>query len=77
MLLWIGAVLCYIAYAIEVSNNPDILGDNVSALHSRNIFIDPNRLAIFHIQFLVVPGYCTNDCRSCDRCFLLSPREEK
>jgi sodium/potassium-transporting ATPase subunit alpha len=33
MLLWIGAILCYFAYAIEVSNNPDILGDNVSDLY--------------------------------------------
>ncbi|XP_046450818.1 sodium/potassium-transporting ATPase subunit alpha-B-like [Daphnia pulex] len=29
MLLWIGAVLCYIAYTIEFSKNPDILGDNL------------------------------------------------
>ena len=33
MLLWIGAILCYVAYTIEVINNPDILGDNVSELH--------------------------------------------
>ena len=36
MLLWIGAVLCYVAYTIEVSRNPDVLGDNVSHL-SKNI----------------------------------------
>ena len=30
MLLWTGAILCYIAYAIEVSKNPQVLGDNVS-----------------------------------------------
>jgi sodium/potassium-transporting ATPase subunit alpha len=30
MLLWVGAILCYVAYAIEYSQNPDILGDNVS-----------------------------------------------
>nr|CAH0110867.1 unnamed protein product [Daphnia galeata] len=29
MLLWIGAVLCYVAYTIEVSRNPDVLGDNL------------------------------------------------
>ncbi len=29
MLLWVGAILCYVAYAIEVSNTPDVLGDNV------------------------------------------------
>jgi sodium/potassium-transporting ATPase subunit alpha len=29
MLLWVGAILCYVAYAIEYSQNPDILGDNV------------------------------------------------
>lgn len=29
MLLWIGAILCYVAYTIEVTNNPDILGDNL------------------------------------------------
>lgn len=32
MLLWVGAILCYIAYAIEVSNSPDVLGDNVSLI---------------------------------------------
>ncbi|KAK4026766.1 hypothetical protein OUZ56_015793 [Daphnia magna] len=29
LLLWVGAVLCYSAYAIEISRNPDILGDNL------------------------------------------------
>nr|CAH0111942.1 unnamed protein product [Daphnia galeata] len=29
MLLWVGAILCYVAYAIEYSQNPDILGDNL------------------------------------------------
>ncbi|XP_057376626.1 sodium/potassium-transporting ATPase subunit alpha-B-like [Daphnia carinata] len=29
LLLWVGAILCYSAYAIEVSRNPDILGDNL------------------------------------------------
>jgi len=29
MLLWVGAILCYVAYGIEVANNPDTLGDNV------------------------------------------------
>jgi sodium/potassium-transporting ATPase subunit alpha len=32
MLLWIGAVLCYVAYSIEVYRNPEVLGDNVSYL---------------------------------------------
>lgn len=32
MLLWIGAILCYVAYTIELSNNPDVLGDNVRQL---------------------------------------------
>ena len=36
MLLWIGAILCYVAYTIEVTNNPDILGDNVSGLYLWN-----------------------------------------
>ena len=29
-LLWIGAILCFIAYAVEISNNDDVLGDNVN-----------------------------------------------
>ena len=33
MLLWIGAILCYVAYAIEVSTNPETLGDNVSRIY--------------------------------------------
>lgn len=33
MLLWIGAILCYVAYAIEVSTNPETLGDNVRRIY--------------------------------------------
>merc|ERR1712127_227490 len=29
MLLWVGAILCFIAYGIEVSNSTDVLGDNL------------------------------------------------
>ncbi|XP_046450817.1 sodium/potassium-transporting ATPase subunit alpha-B-like [Daphnia pulex] len=29
MLLWIGAVLCYVAYSIEIYRNPEVLGDNL------------------------------------------------
>jgi sodium/potassium-transporting ATPase subunit alpha len=32
MLLWIGAILCYVAYTIEVMNMPDVLGDNVTII---------------------------------------------
>ena len=31
MLLWVGAILCFVAYSIEVSTEEDVLGDNVSA----------------------------------------------
>ena len=34
MLLWVGSVFCYVAYTIEYRKNPDVLGDNVSNLHS-------------------------------------------
>jgi len=30
MLLWIGAILCFIAYSIQVSQSEDPPGDNVS-----------------------------------------------
>lgn len=30
MLLWVGAILCFVAYSIEVSTEEDVLGDNVS-----------------------------------------------
>ena len=30
MLLWVGAILCFIAYGIERSASDDVLGDNVS-----------------------------------------------
>jgi sodium/potassium-transporting ATPase subunit alpha len=36
MLLWIGAILCYVAYTIEVAKNPETLSDNVSG--SINIY---------------------------------------
>ncbi|XP_046640615.1 sodium/potassium-transporting ATPase subunit alpha-B-like [Daphnia pulicaria] len=29
MLLWIGAILCYVAYTIEVAKNPETLSDNL------------------------------------------------
>jgi magnesium-transporting ATPase (P-type) len=29
MLLWVGAILCFVAYSIEVSTEEDVLGDNV------------------------------------------------
>ena len=32
MLLWIGSILCFIAYTMEKYKNPEALGDNVSAL---------------------------------------------
>ena len=31
MLLWVGAILCFIAYGIERSASEDVLGDNVTA----------------------------------------------
>ena len=33
MLLWVGAILCFVAYSIEVSTEEDVLGDNVCCLH--------------------------------------------
>ncbi|KAK4025784.1 hypothetical protein OUZ56_014831 [Daphnia magna] len=29
MLLWVGAILCFVAYSIEVSTEEDVLGDNL------------------------------------------------
>ena len=34
MLLWIGAVLCFIAYSIQSSAMENVPGDNVSINHS-------------------------------------------
>ena len=31
MLLWVGAILCFVAYSIEISTEEDVLGDNVSS----------------------------------------------
>lgn len=31
-LLWIGAILCFVAYSIEITTNEDALGDNVCVL---------------------------------------------
>ena len=37
MLLWVGAILCFIAYGIEVSqSSEEVLGDNVTSTN----FID-------------------------------------
>ena len=30
LLLWVGAILCFLAYAIEISSEEDVLGDNVT-----------------------------------------------
>ena len=50
MLLWVGAILCYVAYAIEVANNPDVLGDNVT------------RLSSFVMMSLNLKCYLNNSC---------------
>ena len=34
LLLWVGAILCFVAYSIEVSTEEDVLGDNVCVFHS-------------------------------------------
>lgn len=40
MLLWIGAILCYIAYTIQASAMEEVPGDNVSRnLDYHNIYI--------------------------------------
>lgn len=33
ILLWIGAILCFLAYGIQAGTEDDPSGDNVSALH--------------------------------------------
>ena len=38
MLLWIGAILCFIAYSIESSAMENVKGDNVSVKICRNFF---------------------------------------
>lgn len=37
MLLWIGAILCYIAYTIQASAMEDVPGDNVSTCTNLNL----------------------------------------
>ena len=40
MLLWVGAILCFVAYSIEVSTMEDVLGDNVSRVVGASAIID-------------------------------------
>ena len=35
LLLWVGSILCFIAYSIEVSTYEDPAGDNVSTVNVR------------------------------------------
>lgn len=30
MLLWVGAILCFVAYSIEVTTHDEVIGDNVT-----------------------------------------------
>lgn len=39
MLLWVGAILCFVAYSIEVSTEEDVLGDNVRSKLLRSSFV--------------------------------------
>ncbi len=73
MLLWVGAILCYVAYAIEYSQNPDILGDNVSLT---NQTILKSILNSF-VCFPVVPRHCIDDRRRRHRMLLLLPGEQE
>ena len=72
MLLWIGAVLCFIAYSIQVASMDDAPGDNVSsyckeALHALHqiltTLITPD-----------VPGHCFDGRSGNNRMFLVLPR---
>ena len=38
MLLWVGAILCFIAYTIEISSEDDVLGDNVTTSDLHIVF---------------------------------------
>ena len=38
MLLWIGAILCFVAYAIVASTSEDPSGDNVSSSQINKFF---------------------------------------
>ena len=50
LLLWIGAILCYIAYSIQTSAYEDPPGDNVSAL----ILAVMQLLLALHLLILLV-----------------------
>lgn len=50
LLLWIGAILCYIAYSIQTSAYEDPPGDNVSAL----ILAVMQLLLVVHLLILFV-----------------------
>lgn len=51
LLLWIGAILCYIAYSIQTSAYEDPPGDNVSAL----ILAVMQLLLVVHLLILLLP----------------------
>ena len=54
MLLWVGAILCFVAYSIEVSTEEDVLGDNVCLIRpSFSLSLSANR----RLAPLVPPSY--------------------
>ena len=63
LLLWIGAILCYIAYSIQTSAYEDPPGDNVSAL----ILAVMQLLLALHLLILLVllPNWSKLWCFCC------------
>ena len=51
-LLWIGAILCFIAYTIQMTKQEDAQGDNVSAIYYMFAAFLMSNICIFPIYFL-------------------------
>ena len=73
MLLWIGAILCFAAYSIEINATPDDASDHVILNH----FTMPFILFKSNSFHLVVSWHCLDDSGGGDRVFFVLPREQE
>ena len=71
-LLWIGAILCFIAYTIEASNNANAMKDNLYSAFATKICL-PQKTSLEHfsgkkwIFFILCPKMCQKDQVSAKR----------
>lgn len=89
ILLWTGAILCFLAYAIQAATEDDPAGDNVRITNTYTDFLHhvtyfliahPNMTSLSLLNLYlspVVPRYCAHSCRRHYWLLLIFPRGQE